>query len=52
MEKTMNCQECKKEFSYIYNSKYKRKFCPKCSASRKKDWEENRHLLKYEDGED
>lgn len=51
MEKTMICQECKKEFTYNYNPRYKRKFCPKCSEERKKAWE-NRHLLKFEDGVD
>ena len=51
VEKTMTCFECKKEFTYNYNPRYKRKFCDKCSAERKKAWGE-RHLMKYEDGVD
>ena len=30
------CEECKVEYEYEYNPKYPRKYCPACSAAKKK----------------
>ena len=45
--------ECGAPFSYNPNPNYadNRKYCDKCSKERKKAWE-NRHEMKFEDGED
>ena len=51
MEKTMNCGDCKKEFTFKPHPKYKRKYCDSCSKKRKKAWGE-RWKMKFEDGED
>jgi len=51
VEKTIRCKDCKKEFVTKANSRYPRKYCDKCSAQRKKDYE-NIHLIKIEDCED
>ena len=51
MEKKIECKDCGKEVIIDTNSRYKRKYCKKCSKERKKAWE-NRHLIKFEDCED
>jgi len=51
MEKKIKCGDCGKEVTIDTNSRYKRKYCEKCSKGRKKAWE-NRHLIKIEDCED
>jgi len=33
------CRECKKEFEYVKSSRYPRKYCDKCAAQRRKDYE-------------
>mgnify|MGYP001567015477 CR=1 FL=1 len=49
--KTVSCRDCKKEFEINPNARYKRKYCDKCSAERKKAYD-NIHLVKFEDSED
>ena len=51
MEKKIQCRDCGKEVIINTKSRYKRKYCLKCSADRKKAWD-NKHLEKFEDGED
>ena len=34
------CEECKVEYEYEYNPKYPRKYCPACSAAKKKAYED------------
>lgn len=34
------CADCKKEFTQKGSSRYKRKYCDKCSKKRKKDYED------------
>jgi len=34
-----NCKDCGKEFEVSPNARYPRKYCDKCSAQRKKDYE-------------
>jgi hypothetical protein len=34
------CKDCKKEFEAKVNARYPRKYCDKCSAERKKAYEE------------
>ena len=50
-EKTIICGDCGKEFKYTVHPRYPRKYCDACSKERKKAWE-NRHEMKFEDGED
>jgi len=45
------CKDCGKEFEAPDKSRYPRKYCKKCSAQRKKDYE-NIHLIKSEDCEE
>ncbi len=45
------CKDCKKEFEANLNARYPRKYCDKCSAERKKAYE-NIHLISAEDCED
>jgi len=45
------CKDCKKEFEFIKNSRYVKKYCDKCAAKRKKDYE-NIHLISASDCED
>ena len=47
------CRDCKKEFEVknTYNTRYPKKYCDKCSAQRKKDYE-NIHLITADDCED
>jgi len=47
----MECKECGKEFRASKNSKYKRKYCNKCSKQRKKDYQ-NIHLVTVDECED
>jgi hypothetical protein len=49
--KTIICKDCKKEFTIETNSRYFRKYCPKCSEKRRKDYE-NIDSIKIEDCED
>jgi len=44
------CRDCKKEFD-APKSRYPRKYCDKCSAQRKKDYE-NIHLVTIDECED
>ena len=48
---SVNCKECGKEFKPPENSKYKRKYCNKCSKQRKKDYQ-NIHLITADECED
>jgi len=50
MEKKIKCKDCGKEV-VVKISRYPRKYCDKCSAQRKKDYE-NIHLVEFEDCED
>ncbi len=47
------CRDCKKEFELktSFNSRYTKKYCDKCSAERKKAYE-NIHNLKIGDCEE
>jgi|TARA_B100001971_G_C18127212_1_gene502714 predicted amidophosphoribosyltransferase len=45
------CKDCGKEFEQNKNSRYPRKYCDKCSAQRKKEYE-NIHLISAEDCEE
>jgi len=51
VEKEIKCKDCGKEFVANINPRYVRKYCDKCSAQRKKDYEKI-HLVKFEDCED
>ena len=37
--KIKKCKDCGKEFEQPLKSRYPRKYCDKCSAQRKKDYE-------------
>lgn len=50
-DKTKVCKDCKKEFVEKGNSRYPRKYCDKCSAERKKAYE-NIHEISVDDCED
>ena len=57
MSRTVNiqCAECGKEVDVIQRSKFKRKYCDKCSVKKKKEWkdyQENRWKLTLGDMED
>jgi rRNA maturation endonuclease Nob1 len=45
------CAECGKEFEQKANVRYPRKYCPKCSEQRKKDYD-NLWKVRAEDCED
>lgn len=45
------CKDCKKEFEAKTNSRYPRKYCDKCSAERKKAFEDI-HLINADDCEE
>jgi len=45
------CKDCKKEFEDPKKSRYPRKYCDKCSAQRKKDYEKI-HLVTVDQCED
>ena len=49
--KIKKCKDCGKEFEAPEKSRYPRKYCDKCSAKRKKEWE-SVHLITVEDCED
>ncbi len=51
MIKKKICPDCKKEFSFDTLARFLRKYCPKCSAERKKAYA---HIgdIKIEDCED
>jgi len=51
MEKEIKCKDCGKEFVTKANARYPRKYCDKCSAERKKAYEDI-HLISIEDCED
>jgi len=51
MIKQKECLDCGKEFEFNTLARYKRKFCKKCSAKRKKMWD-NQWKVKFEDLED
>jgi DNA-directed RNA polymerase subunit RPC12/RpoP len=51
MNKTIKCRDCGKEFELIKQSRYKRKYCDKCSQKRKKDYE-NLYSVKFEECDD
>ena len=40
MDKTINCEECKNQFTYAVPTKYpdRRKYCDVCSVKRKEAW--------------
>jgi hypothetical protein len=42
------CHDCKKEFEVSEKSRFKRKYCDKCSKQRKKDYE-NLYSVKFEE---
>lgn len=42
------CFDCKKEFEAPFNARFPRKYCPKCSAKKKKAWD-NQWKVKFED---
>jgi len=45
------CRDCGKEFEAKPNSRYPRKYCDKCSAERKKAWDDV-HLITIDECED
>jgi len=45
------CRDCGKEFEDKSKKRYPRKYCDKCSAQRKKDYE-NIHLITADDCEE
>ena len=45
------CFDCKKEFESTSNARFPRKYCLKCSAKKKKMWE-NQWKVKFEDLDD
>ena len=47
MLKKKNCGDCGKEFEYK-PSRFNRKYCDKCSAERKKAWDE-RWKIEFDD---
>ena len=49
--KTKKCFDCKADFEVKPFAKYVRKYCVKCSAKRKKAWD-NQWKVKFEDLED
>lgn len=49
--KTKKCFDCKATFEVNPHARYERKYCLKCSAKRKKLWD-NQHTIKFEDLED
>jgi len=49
--KTKTCRDCKKEFEQDSHARFQRKYCVKCSAERKKAYE-NIHEVSIEDCED
>ena len=52
MKKTIKCADCKEEFEIdSAKSRYKRKYCKKCSKQRKKDYE-NLWQVKAKDCDD
>lgn len=51
MIKKQNCLECKAEFEVNPKARFRRKYCEKCSAKRKKMWDEQ-WKLKIEDFDD
>jgi uncharacterized OB-fold protein len=51
MEKKIKCKDCGKEVVINPKARYPRKYCEKCSAERKKAYE-NIHLISIDDCED
>jgi len=49
--KIKKCKDCGTEFEQKVKSRYPRKYCDKCSAQRKKEWE-SVHLITADDCED
>lgn len=49
--KKMKCYDCKKEFESTSNARFPRKYCPTCSAKKKKLWD-NQWKVKFEDLDD
>jgi hypothetical protein len=47
----IKCADCGKEFEIVKKTRFKRKYCDKCSKQRKKDYE-NIHTVSFEDCED
>ena len=47
-EQEKKCKDCGKMFIQKAKSRYPRKYCDKCSAERKKEYE-NIHLISAED---
>jgi hypothetical protein len=45
------CKDCGKEFEQKPNARYPRKYCDKCSAERKKDYEKI-HMITIEECEE
>ena len=46
-----NCKDCNKEFEQKEKSRYPRKYCDKCSAQRKKDYEKI-HMITADECDD
>jgi hypothetical protein len=51
MVKIIKCHDCGKEFESGEKTRYKRKYCNKCSKKRKKEYE-NLYTVKFEECED
>lgn len=51
MPKTKLCKDCKKEFVQNDNARFPRKYCPACSAERKKAYDDI-HLVTVDDCDD
>ena len=49
--KIKKCKDCGKEFEQKSNSRYPRKYCDKCSAERKKAYEDI-HLISADECEE
>jgi len=50
-DKEIKCKDCGKEFIVNRNARFPRKYCDKCSAQRKKDYQKI-DSIKFEDCED
>ena len=49
--KIQKCKECGKEFETPPKARFERKYCPKCSAQRKKDYE-NLYMVSADECDD
>jgi len=51
MIKQKACKDCGKKFDFDTHARYPRKYCKKCSAERKKAWD-NQWKVKYTPDDD